>query len=432
MEPGLGVLLIDDGELDDVLALARELGGACTRVPEPRPEDLAAPHALLVASGRRAVGLHLTPWTEPGRRPHRIAVVDGEARVLRGTLRRIGFELLVRRPVHPEALRLLLSHLLHAGPERRILRRVPIGMPIAYRAGLLRHAATLTDLSPGGCRLLCRGRLSSGRPISVHLVDREGRAFALRGRVLRSGQAPLLPHVLDVAVAFEPLGAGLRARLAGLIEQYATGPARWRGAPLAPWRLGAGGAAAEPGESDAALAEPTPADGGACAAAETPEERRIDDACETAPARTAAPGAPQVTRTCDASAPEQRQHPRRPYDRRVIALGAGGARVVLGRDLSLGGMRLEGPELPPPGRRLSLALHGGGLDQPLVLRARVVRGDGDGAGVVFDELEGAARERLARLLEDLPLVESLLEDDEAAPGRVVAEILEETPEAAAG
>ena len=433
MEPGPGILLIDDGDLDDVVALARELGVSCTRVGEPGEAELATPHALLVASGRRALALRLPPLAELVRPPHRIAVVDADSRVLRATLRRIGFELLVRRPVHPEALRLLLSHLLHRGPERRILRRVPVGMPIAYRAGLLRHAATLTDLSPGGCRLLCRGRLARGRPISVHLVDEGGRAFALRGRVLRSGAAPLLPRVLDVAVAFEPLAAEPRARLARLIEHYATGPARWQGGPLAPWRAPADAALAELEESAVESAAPAAAAGSvACDGAPGPLEVETADAgCEAthgeAPQETFHP-----TQTCDEHAPEQRRHPRLPYDRRVIALCAGGARVVLGRDLSLGGMRLEGSELPPPGRRLSLTLHGGALHQPLVLRARVVRRDGeDRAGVVFDELEGPARERLMRLLEELPLVESLLEDDAAGPGRVVAEMVEETPEAAA-
>ncbi len=432
MEPGPRVLLIDDGELDDVLALARELGAACTRIARPGEEDLAAPHVLLVASGRRALDLRLPPLAgEDG--PHRVAVMDGESRVLRGTLRRIGFELLVRRPVHPEALRLLLAHLLHAGPERRILRRVPIGMPIAYRAGLLRHAATLTDLSPGGCRLLCRRRVARGRPISVHLVDAEGRGFVLRGRVLRSGGAPLVPRVLDVAVAFEPLGVELRGRLARLIEHYATGPARWQGGPLAAWRVGAGGVAAEVEPSRAALAESPEASTGRdevrAAAAPVPEPP-VTESCEASPLE-AAPD-PHATPECDEIAPDQRRHPRRSYDRRVIALGVGGARVVLGRDLSLGGMRLEGSELPPAGHRLSLALHGGDLDHPLVLRGRVVREDGVGAGVVFDGVEGAARERLIRLLGELPLLESLLEDDGTGPGRVLAEIVDETPEAAAG
>jgi hypothetical protein len=422
MEPGPRVLLIDDGELDDVLALARELGAVCARVAQPGEEELAEPHALLVASGRRALGLRLPPLPAAGRRPHRVAVVDCESRTLRGTLRRIGFELLVRRPVHPEALRLLLSHLLHSGPERRILRRVPIGMPIAYRAGLLRHAATLTDLSPGGCRLLCRGRITRGRPISVYLVDAAGRALALRGRVLRAGPAPLLPPVLDVAVAFEPLGAEPRGRLARLIEQYAGGPARWRGHVVAPWPVAAEDVAADP-PVDRAVAVasdgPAPAStapGSAAAALEEP------------PAETP----PPLTPECDEIAGDQRRHARRSYDRRVIALGAGGARVVLGRDLSLGGMRVEGSELPPPGQRLSLALHGGGLEQPLVLRARVVREDGAGAGVVFDPIEGAARERLSRLLEDLPLVESLLEGEDAGPARVVVQIVDDAPEAAAG
>ena len=61
--------------------------------------------------------------------PMKIAVVTEDSNTLRSMLRRIGFDLLVRRPVHPYALKLLLA--------RALYRSVPVGAeipPALFRA----------------------------------------------------------------------------------------------------------------------------------------------------------------------------------------------------------------------------------------------------------------------------------------------------------
>jgi len=92
----------------------------------------------------------------------------------------------------------------------------------------------------------------------------------------------------------------------------------------------------------------------------------------------------------------------------VIALCEGGARVLLGRDLSVGGMRVESGGDLEAGQIVSLALHGSPLPHPVVVRARVVRRGLSRESVLrFVELDDAMRDLLAQLVEGQPEIESL-------------------------
>jgi hypothetical protein len=96
--------------------------------------------------------------------------------------------------------------------------------------------------------------------------------------------------------------------------------------------------------------------------------------------------------------PERRSANRVPYDRRVIARGAGAPLVMLGRDLSAGGIRVETRRALAIGDEMHLALHAGG-SVPLVLRAQVARSVADGHWVLaFKELSETQRERLDSIL----------------------------------
>ena len=68
---------------------------------------------------------------------------------------------------------------------------------------------------------------------------------------------------------------------------------------------------------------------------------------------------------------ERREEPRYSIDRRIIALGVEAARVLIGRDISLTGMRVESHELVDVGDELRLALHVRARSEPLVVQARV-------------------------------------------------------------
>ena len=110
------------------------------------------------------------------------------------------------------------------------------------------------------------------------------------------------------------------------------------------------------------------------------------------------------------------------FPRRVIALGDDAPRVLIGRDLSLGGMAVEAGVPLATGQRLKLALHVRAGEVPLVVEAQVVRTDGAAVGLRFDSLSDATRGYLAKMLDALPglAAPSSLGGEER---RVLAELL---------
>jgi hypothetical protein len=96
----------------------------------------------------------------------------------------------------------------------------------------------------------------------------------------------------------------------------------------------------------------------------------------------------------------------------VLAPHGPRSRVLLGRELSCAGMRVENAVGLRSGEELRLALHGpGGGDAPLVLTSRVL--DGDAAGDTRLAFEGSGPRELAWLSQlaasaDLPVVAEIL------------------------
>ena len=185
------VLLLDDGELDDIQTMLEELDAGFGRVRGGAiAQDTPAPTKLLITTPRRIETVAMPePDSEQADGLTRIVVVNEDSVTLRARLREIGFDYLVRRPVHPEALRLLLLHGLYSGDERRDEPRVPVGFEISFRSGLLPRKATLADLSSGGCRLISKYALEPGKRISV-TVPKSGErndTLTLKGSVIRMG-----------------------------------------------------------------------------------------------------------------------------------------------------------------------------------------------------------------------------------------------------
>jgi hypothetical protein len=99
---------------------------------------------------------------------------------------------------------------------------------------------------------------------------------------------------------------------------------------------------------------------------------------------------------------ERRASQRRWFGRRVIARGRGHPRVLLGRDLSAGGMQVENAAGLVAGEEFQLALHSQSGDAPLVLRAQVVRtGAGGRAALSFPQLSENQRLALDKMLDEL-------------------------------
>lgn len=372
MKTSVPVLIVDDGELEDVRQILAELdvefallrGGAI-------PDKIDPPSRVFVATPRRA--LLAQSWkTAPGATgPTRIGVVAEDSNTLRTMLRRLGFHLLIRRPVNAYALRLILLRAIWAGEERRQDDRVPIGAPVTYRSGLFRRPATIAELSLRGGRLLTEAPPRTGARIAFQVpVPDTTRTLALRARVLRVSSQPVQGQQHAVAFALEKHGGV--ADLQRLLQHYRGGPAQ---------------VAAAAAEASAAAAR-----------AELPLAAPSSDA-------------------------ERRKHERVVFEKEVIGLSEEAATVLVGRDLSIGGMRVEDNPQLEVGMRLRLAVFGAPREEPILVRAEVTRADDGSHALRFVDVGADAAARLEKLVAHLPSVEPLDQEEADGLGAVVSRIV---------
>jgi PilZ domain len=378
------VLLLDDGELEDIQLMLQEMaipfarirGGAIVPGTEP-PKDLLIATPRRIDSVRTAIGGAVEP-------PIRVMVVNEDSNALRTQLRRSGFDYLVRRPVHAEALRLMLLHCCYKGEERRKEPRVAIGVEVSFRIGLKSYPATLVDLSSRGCRLLSHHRVELGKRLIVRVpeaLDAGGELLELSAHVVHAQEADSGgDDAFWLGCVFEKLDELAQHALALIIEDHAQGPATLRsGAPSKP-----------PRESAAPPAKPHR-------------------------------GAGEVRAT---TVNDRRRERRAAYSQTIPAFGERAVRVLVGRDLSVGGMRVERHSELWLGDRLQLAIYGEAGEEPMFIWGFVERCDGDDGLVIrFDPLDQPTQARLERLVASLPSVESLHDSEAEAMGTVLSEIL---------
>jgi hypothetical protein len=363
--------LLHDGELGQVRELLRDLGAAFVeRLGDPVDVDRRTEWDLIIANQQRISGLRMKA---SGPKPTRIAIVDSDSRTLRAMLRRYGIDYVVARPVHAAALRLLLLHCLYRGPEKRRQARVSIGAPVQCRSGLLRRfSAILTDLSQHGCRLAASEPVSPGKRvrISAQVLAPDGKPLNLWAGVLRCSSKAQDGGEYAVAMKFEKLSPKVAERVRKTLELYARGPAKLEHAIVAP-----------PGDSQDAATQ----DWG-----------------------------------------EQRTSPRHEYGKRVVALGEEAARVLVCRDISLGGMRVEPNPSLATGDALKLAIHVSSRGEPLVVDARVEHDDNErGLVIGFGKLGSESERYLRQLLSNLPVLEAGGgEGERRDAGLVVSEIID--------
>jgi len=363
------VLLVHDGELAELTGVVAGIGVELhERVGAPTQSECASSWDLAIGTPQRLIELD----EGRGRTGERIAVLAGDSRTARALVARAGIRRIVRLPVHPAALRLLVLHALHRGPERRRIPRVGVGTAVRFRSGLRRRAATLVDLSRHGCRLLTTDAVPEGRSLSLTIPAEiaGGRPLSLMGVAGRvTATDPRLPGVQSMVILFEDASARDLRRLDEILAAHSGSPAV--------------------GPPDAGVPRDDPA------------------------ARSSPHGANA----------EGRAGSRHGLTDPVIALGVEAARVLIGRELSAGGMRVD----PHPdlglGDELRLGLHLGIRAEPLVVRARIERDEGEhGLVLVFHELEPDERGELQRTL-SLPPVFEMPGTAERESGLVVSEIL---------
>jgi hypothetical protein len=393
--------LLHDGELADVRAIGEAAGA---RVVETRSMDAPAEWDVLVATGRFAHGEHLKRAGDA--KCVRIAVLDRNTRSLRHLVRRSGFDLVVRRPVHPTVLRLLVLHALYRGPERRS-RRVPIGVAVRFRAGLFRRDGVLADLSLRGCQIVTKHVPRAGSSVVVWVPESSPsqRPLAMRGSVIRV----LAGAERGFGVDFGRVSKEDATRLRAAMQLYAEGPAANANAPIAD--PGATHPIVSPAPVDTPPAldpNETTASGYRAGGNGRRDVVRVPDAFASR-----LEGAPR-----DADSADRRIGERHAYGgRRVVALGDEAARVLIGRDLSVGGMRVEATDGIVVGQRFRIALHVAPGQTPLVVQAESLRDDGEhGIAIRFLDVDETAARYLTKMVDSLPVIG-------ATGGVVVSEIV---------
>ena len=92
--------------------------------------------------------------------------------------------------------------------------------------------------------------------------------------------------------------------------------------------------------------------------------------------------------------------------------------MLIGRDLSVGGMLVERAPNLVVGQHFRIALHVAAGQTPLVLQAEILRDDGErGFAVRFSDVDEASARYLAKMVGSLPVLAG-------GEGVVVSEILE--------
>jgi hypothetical protein len=410
-----GILLVDDGELDEVARVLDEQGIAYDRLRGGLiPNEVPPPRDLLIVTPRRVERVRRgSPADAKPGRPLRITAVDEDSPAMRRRLRRSGLHLLIRLPAQAEIWRLLVARALYKGSERRVDPRVAIGSPVFLDAESSaisdgtdsEGTTTLIDLSNRGCRLRTSHTLEIGEEIDFSLpanadLDGDHAPLTLRGRVRRLTQDDSAQGCM-VAVVFDSnLPGGDRTRLTALINHWASGPR--------------------------SLDTVSMADAPSIPACQLPSlpDLTLDD--ETDPPIQATTEVRVKLEGADPrdSESDRRVHSRGQYEAPVSAETAEGPFVLIGRDLSPGGMCIERhPELHL-GDAFKVSLRGPGQTDPLVVDAKIIRDDGPaGFGVSFASVGRETAIELEKMVACLPDVESLEEGEIGGLGAILSEII---------
>lgn len=392
---GPSVLLLDDGDLSRFTRLLKEIGADFVRLEKheitgslPRPRD------LLITNGSRALDMPSLAGDADEPEPVWICMHNQDFLPLRQRLRDTGVHFLIHHALDLESLRLLLVQLLYRGRERRRSRRLPIRCDATVREASDVRIVKVVELSREACRIATERRLAPGREVGIALPQTlgGGRPLELAATVrscTESGSAPA-GRSFSVVLDLGPLAPAAREQLDAVMDglQIGTRVSALSEPPLRP----------------------------SCDASGTSRADGVDVEAADDPGGVEAPEDPRRGGAPD----DRRAHERFSYGRRVLALGVPDEDeiVALGHDLSTAGIRLSGSFDLEPGTRLTLAMHGGVREEPVLAPAVVARNDGpDGLALRFEDLPPDRAAQIERLASGRPVIESLRE--EISRGRVV-------------
>jgi hypothetical protein len=370
-EPSLAIV-IDDGELDDVETLLDELGANPVRHRLRDPTGFRGweqPPRLFVAAARSALSIQI-PASAASQGVVSIAVGEDDSQTMCALMQRQGFQYVVRRPVHPEALRLLFLRALYRKSDKRREPRFPFGYEVTWWLHWRRWRGPLVELSPSGCRVLAPDRqIEPGTRLNVKIPREaaDGQSLSLPGTVVRveSKRSRGRRRHFALAIEFAKLESRTRERLGALLAARSIGPAT------------------------------LPRD----------HEPIANHSV--------------IERDPEAVSPrDRRSHPRGAFQQEVVSLEADAERVMhvlVGRDLSVGGIRVEPHPILAVGDRLRLAIYDATRPAPIIVEAVAIRDDSEhGLAMRFVDVEPAMAQHIEHIVGTLPAVEALRGADSEA------------------
>ncbi len=365
------LLAYDGNTLDDVFELLEEMGAQPRRVRVTGPEGLKdwqdVPKLLLVDAAD-ALTLDI-PHQADRQGVLRVAIASSQSEILGSLLRRLGYQYLIRRPLHRDAIEILFRNLLHKGQSRRASPRVVLGVSAELRTHSWAPArpCSVLDLSRGGCLLASRRKLPLRKKVKL----------VIGGEITGTRDLVLTGHVIrrrydddsmewQVALRFHPSVEAQGVQIGRLLHSTTIAPAKK--------------VVATPSQRLFALAL-----------------RALGQGRKLLPL----PGHP-----------DRRRDARARFDRHVCKLDESGTKVtalLTGYDLTPRGMRVQPhPELEV-GTHFSLSLHDQTRQRPIEISAEVIRDDGlDGLALRFLDLSSDMAGRIDGLVAALPAANSLV------------------------
>ena len=232
------------------------------------------------------------------------------------------------------------------------MRRVPYGGEASYVSRLIRHKVMLVDISPRGCRFLTKRPPKRGSEITIQIPYGDS-PLQLAGKVVRLAPGAHEGGAVEetaVGMHFASITGIKKERLKSLLLEHWTGPQSYGDLGRVNYHTG----------EDAAILDTSPG------------------------------------------------QPRAVFDASVDAFCTGATRVLVARDLSEGGLRVEPGSGLQVGARLRLALPVGKREEPVLIEAHVGRDEGEkGLILFFDWMDQAERRRLKQLIDKLPKIHQL-------------------------
>ena len=405
------VLLLDDGELQPVAQLLDEMDIPFTRqVGADAGDETAPPLDLVIATPERAASVRRGSPADAARdRPIRIIAASEDSGAMRRRMKRLGFQLLVRLPAHQDMWQMLIERALPASDSDPMDTPTPQSSAVSVTTGRSAQQATLRDLANRGCRLHSRQEFCAGARCDFELGTGSGSPRpTLSGRLVRvHGELDSEGRPIHSAAMLfdEDLSSTIRRQISEMTNTLSSG----------------GLCFAQP------MATPIPA----CVCKTNPD-LTLDD--ETDPLiRAEIPISLRFkpeTRVAKAQSgrmeSERRVHQRGAFPKRILAKTSSSEWVLMGRNISAGGMLIEHSPGLSEGGSFRLAIYGPAKMDPIIVSARVARDDGPaGMALSFEDVSNATSEKLEKLVAHLPQVQSLEDSETNELGAVISRILAE-------